>query len=114
MIFAEPNMEQGPIKSLLDILPAYLNFLIAFLRSPRVAFAPYAGTGRVHVDMTSFLLAGVGAAYLAGILLPARGLDIEDPRGGTDAFAAWLSRQDWRLLPVASLLLVLALALLAH
>jgi hypothetical protein len=64
--------------------------------------------------MTSFLLAGVGAAYLAGLVIPARGLDPEDPHGTMDAFARWLVHQDWKVLPVAALLIVLALAALAH
>jgi len=107
-------MDEGPIKSLLDILPAYLNFVIGFLRSPRAAFAPYALAGRVHGDLTSFLLAGVGAAYLAGALMPIPGIDIENPQGSMDAFAGWLSRQDVKVLPLEALLVVIAVALLAH
>lgn len=106
-------MDQGPIKSLLDILPAYLNFVIGFVRSPTTAFAPYALTNRVHSDLTSFLLAGVGAAYLAGFLIPAP-FDIQNPHGGMDRFAEWLSRYDMKLLPPLVLLVVLALALAGH
>jgi hypothetical protein len=107
-------MDEGPIRSLLDILPAYLNFVIGFLRSPRAAFAPYALTGRVHGDMTSFLLAGVGAAYLAGALMPIPGIDIQNPQGSMDAFAGWLADQDVKALPLEALLAVIAAALLAH
>lgn len=107
-------MDEGPIKSLLDILPAYLNFFIGFLRSPRAAFAPYAQTGRVHSDLTSFLLAGVGAAYLAGVVMPIPGLDIQNPQGTMDEFAVFLTRQDVRILPLEALLMVLAIALAAH
>jgi hypothetical protein len=107
-------MDEGPIKSLLDILPAYLNFVIGFLRSPRAAFAPYALTGRVQSDLTSFLLAGVGAAYLAGAVMPITGFDIQNPRGAMDVFAGWLAHQDVKVLPLEALLLVLVLALGAH
>ncbi len=107
-------MDDGPIKSLLDILPAYMNFVIGFLRSPRAAFAPYALTGRVQSDLTSFLLAGVGAAYLAVVLMPISGFDIQSPHGATDEFAGWLTRQEVKALPLEALLVVLALALAAH
>ncbi|MGH6939734.1 hypothetical protein [Hypericibacter sp.] len=107
-------MDEGPIKSVLDILPAYLNFFIGFLRSPRAAFAPYARTGRVHSDLTSFLLAGVGAAYLAGALMPIPGIDIQNPQGAMDEFAGWLSHQDVKALPLEALLVVLGVALAAH
>lgn len=107
-------MDESPIKGLLDILPAYMNFVIGFLRSPRAALAPYALQGRVHSDMTSFTLAGVGVAYLAGILMPIPGFDIQNPRGGMDVFAAWLTRQEVKALPLEALLLVVTLALAAH
>jgi hypothetical protein len=64
--------------------------------------------------MTSFLLAGAGAAYLAGALMPIPGIDIQNPQGSMDAFAGWLSRQDVKALPLEALLAVIALALLAH
>ena len=108
------SMDQGPIKSLLDILPAYLNFIIGFLRSPHAAFEPYALKGRVQSDLTSFLLAGVGAAYLAGVLMPIPGFDIQNPHGTMDVFAGWLSHQDVKALPLEALLAVLVLALAAH
>jgi hypothetical protein len=107
-------MDEAPIKGLLDILPAYLNFVIGFLRSPRAALAPYALTGRVHSDLTSFLLAGVGVAYLAGFLMPIPGFDIQNPRGAMDVFAGWLTHQEVRALPLEALLVVLTLALAAH
>jgi hypothetical protein len=107
-------MDQGPIKSLLDILPAYLNFVIGFLRSPHTAFEPYALKGRVQSDLTSFLLAGVGAAYLAGVLMPIPGFDIQNPHGTMDMFAGWLSHQEVKALPLEALLAVLVLALAAH
>ena len=107
-------MDEGPIKGLLDILPAYINFVIGFLRSPRTAFAPYALTGRVQSDLTSFLLAGVGAAYLAGILMPIPVFDIQDPHGAMDVLAGWLTHQEVKALPLVALLVVLALALAAH
>jgi hypothetical protein len=107
-------MDEAPIKGLLDILPAYLNFVIGFLRSPRAALAPYALTGRVHSHLTSFLLAGVGVAYLAGFVMPIPGFDIENPRGAMDVFAGWLAHQEVKALPLEALLLVLVLALAAH
>ena len=107
-------MDEAPIKGLLDILPAYLNFVIGFVRSPRAALAPYALAGRVHSDLTSFLLAGVGVAYLAGFVMPIPGFDIDHPRGAMDVFAGWLAHQEVRALPLEALLLVLMLALAAH
>jgi hypothetical protein len=107
-------MDESPIKGLLDILPAYMNFVIGFLRSPRAAFAPYALTGRVQSDLTSFMLAGVGAAYLAGVLMPIPGFDIQNPRGAMDVFAGWLTHQEVKALPLEALLVVLTLALAAH
>jgi len=107
-------MDERPIKTLLDLLPEYLNFAIAFLRSPRQALAAYELKGRVHVDLTSFLFAGVGAAYLAVLLLPVPGLKLQAPEGAMDRFALWLTQQDVRLLPLEALLAVLALALLGH
>jgi len=68
-------MDEAPIKGLLDILPAYMNFVIGFLRSPRAAFAPYALTGRVQSDLNVVYARGVGAAYLAGVLMPIPGFD---------------------------------------
>jgi hypothetical protein len=107
-------MDERPIKTLLDLLPEYINFAICFLRSPRRAFAPYELKGRVHADMTSFLFAGVGAAYLAVLLIPIAGLDIQEPHGAMDRFAAWLTRQDVKLLPLEALMAVLVAALGAH
>ncbi len=107
-------MDEGPIKSLLDILPAYLNFFIEFIRSPRAAFAPYVLKGRVQANLTSFLLAGVAAAYIAGALMPSASLDIENPRGAMDLFAKWLTHQDVKALPMEALMAVLVLALAAH
>jgi hypothetical protein len=107
-------MDESPIKGLLDILPAYMNFVIGFLRSPRAAFAPYALTGRVQSDLTSFLLAGVGVAYLAGVLMPIPGFDVQNPHGAMDMFAGWLTHQEVKALPLEALLVVLALALAAH
>ena len=107
-------MDEGPVKSVLEILPAYLNFVIGFLRSPRAAFAPYALKGKVQSNLTSFLLAGVAAAYIAGALLPSTSFDIENPQGGMDLFAKWLVHQDVKTLPLQALLAVLVLALAAH
>ena len=107
-------MDESPIKGLLDILPAYMNFVIGFLRSPRAALAPYALAGRVHSDLTSFLLAGVGIAYLAGFVMPTPGFDIDNPRGTMDVFAGWLAHQEVKALPLEALLLVVTLALAAH
>jgi hypothetical protein len=107
-------MDEGPVKSVLDILPAYLNFFIGFTRSPHAAFAPYARTGRVEGKLTSCLLAGVAAAYIAGAVMPSASLDIENPQGGMDRFARWIVHQDVKTLPLEALLAVLALALAAH
>jgi hypothetical protein len=107
-------MDESPIKGLLDILPAYMNFVIGFLRSPRAALAPYALKGRVHSDLTSFTLAGVGVAYLAGVVMPIPGFDIQNPRGAMDVFAGWLTHQEVKALPLEALLLVVTLALAAH
>jgi hypothetical protein len=107
-------MDEGPVKSLLDILPAYLNFFIGFIRSPRTALAPYALKGRVQGNLTSFLLAGVAAAYIAGAVMPSASFNIESPRGTMDLFAKWLRHQDTKVLPLEALLAVLMLALAAH
>jgi hypothetical protein len=107
-------MDEGPIKSLLDILPAYLNFFIGFIRSPHAAFAPYARTGRVEGKLTSCLLAGVAAAYIAGAVMPSASLNVDNPHGGMDLFARWGLRQDVKVLPLEALLAVLMLALAAH
>jgi hypothetical protein len=107
-------MDEGPVKSVLEILPAYLNFVIGCLRSPRAAFAPYALKGKVQSDLTSFLLAGVAAAYIAGALMPSTSIDIQNPQGGMDLFAKWLMHQDVKTLPLEALLAVLLLALGAH
>src|SRR5216683_3710035 len=109
-----PSPIRSPSAGLLDILPAYMNFVIGFLRSPRAALAPYALTGRVQSDLTSFMLAGVGAAYLAGVLMPIPGFDIQNPRGAMDVFAGWLTHQEVKALPLEALLVVLVLALVAH
>ena len=74
-------MDEAPIRTLLDVLPAYMNFAIGFLRSPRAAFAPYALKGRVQSNLTSFLLAGVAAAYIVGALMPKGSFHIEHPQG---------------------------------
>jgi len=107
-------MDEAPIKTLLDVLPAYMNFAIGFLRSPRVAFAPYALKGRVQSNLTSFLLAGVAAAYLTGALMPKGSFHVDNPRGGVDKFVKWLTQQDVRVLPLEALLAVLVLTLVAH
>jgi hypothetical protein len=107
-------MDEGPVKSVLEILPAYLNFVIGFLRSPRAAFAPYALKGKVQSNLTSFLLAGVATAYIAGALMPSTSFDIQNPHGGMDLFAKWLAHQDVKTLPLEALLAVLVLAMAAH
>ena len=107
-------MDEKLIKNLLDILPQYINFAIRFLRSPGKAFEAYKGIGQVHSDLTSFLFAGVGAAYLLVILIPIEGLNIQEPQGATDWFAQWLTKQDPKLLPLQTLMAVLVLVLVAH
>jgi hypothetical protein len=107
-------MDEKLIKNLLDILPQYINFSIAFLRSPRKAFGPYAMKGQVHSDITSFLFAGVGAAYLFVLVLPFEGFNTQNPQGGVDMFAHWLTDQEPKLLPLHCLMAILALVLSCH
>jgi hypothetical protein len=107
-------MDEKLIKNLLDILPQYINFSIAFLRSPREAFGPYVMKGQVHSDLTSFLFAGVGTAYLFVLVLPFDGFNTQNPHGGVDLFAHWLSVQEPKLLPLHCLMAVLAMVLFCH
>ena len=107
-------MDDKLIKNLLDILPQYINFSIAFLRSPRKAFDPYSLKGQVHSDLTSFLFAGVGAAYLFVIVLPFQQFNTQEPRGGVNLFAHWLAEQEPKLLPLHCLMAVLALVMSCH
>lgn len=107
-------MDEKLVKNLLDVLPQYINFTISFLRSPRKAMEPYERKGQVHSDLTSFLFAGVGAAYLLIIFVPIAGINIGEPQGAVERFALWLTKQDPKLLPVEALIAILALVLVAH
>jgi hypothetical protein len=107
-------MDEKLVKNLLDILPQYINFAIGFLRSPHKAMEPYERKGQVHSDLTSFLFAGVGAAYLLIVFVPIAGINIGEPRGAVDRFALWLTQQDPTLLPLEALIAILALVLVGH
>ena len=102
-------MEEKAVNSWLDIAPAYLNFLLKFLRSPREAFAGVARTAKVSSDMTSILLGGVALSYL--IVALAGSPQLKDDPG---VVAGWLRKMDYHLLPVVALLGALALAVVCH
>ena len=102
-------MEEKAVNDWLDIAPEYLNFLLTFMWNPPRAFAEVAGSGKISRAMTSILLGGVGFSYL--IVLTAASPDL---RKDTGKLAHLLRGLDYRLLPVAAVLLFTALGVVSH
>ena len=102
-------MEERVVKTWLDIAPAYVNFLLKFLRNPREAFAKVAGATEVSSDLTSILLGGIAFAYLivAGTASP-------ELRNDPGRVAGVLRQLDYRVLPAVVLIATLAIAVVTH
>jgi hypothetical protein len=102
-------MDDKAVKSWLDIAPAYLNFVLKFVRDPRRAFSSVAGTAQVSSDLTSILLGGVALSYLIVVLGGSRELE-QDP-GSIAGFVRGLDRQ---VLPLLGVLATFVLAVVSH
>jgi hypothetical protein len=97
------------VNSWLDIAPAYLNFVISFLRRTRTAFAKYAKAGEVSGDLTSILLGGIALSYLISIVAAPAQLK-QDP----SLLVQWLGTVEYHLLPLIGLFAALVLAITTH
>jgi hypothetical protein len=102
-------MGDNAVKSWLDIAPAYINFILKFVRDPRRAFSSVAGSAQVSSDLTSILLGGVALSYLIVVLGGSRELE-HDP--GT--VAAFLRGLDYQVLPLLGVIVTLALGVVSH
>jgi len=110
-------IESKLIETWLDIAPQYLNFALRFPRSPKRALEDYSGKGKVESDLTTLLLAGVGASYLLiAILQPASipEASVRDLFGNAGVWVLRVAREDLRLLPVLGLMIVVGVALVIH
>jgi hypothetical protein len=105
---AERDVNTKLVDSWLDIVPAYISFVITFFKNPRSAFAAVAQPSRISGDLTSILLGGVGLAYVIGLALG--GPLAEDP----SRVLSVLRSIDVRYLPVVGVSLVVVLGLIAH
>ena len=65
----------GSVKSVLDVAPEYLNFVIGFVKHPTKFLRPYRRKEQVDSDLTSLLLAGLALAYVVLYVAPAAVLD---------------------------------------
>jgi hypothetical protein len=102
-------MAENAVNSWLDIAPAYLNFLFAFLRNPQQAFSQVAVHRKVSSDLTSILLGGVALAYL--IVLLTAPPELKQDQG---VVANLLRGQDYHLLPVMGAFAAILLAVISH
>jgi hypothetical protein len=102
-------MVDKAVKSWLDIAPAYMNFMLKFVRDPRQAFSKVAGSADVSSDLTSILLGGVALSYLIVVLGGSPGLK-QDP----GRVAGLLRGLDYQVLPILAVFVTLALAVMSH
>lgn len=90
----------------LDILPAYVGFVLRFFKDPKGAFAAISRPGEISSDATAVLLGGIGLAYL--IALAAR--DAAQPSLPL-RLLEWIEH---RYLPAAGAAVVVAAGILLH
>lgn len=102
-------MLEKVVKSWLDIAPAYLNFVLRFIWSPRQAFAHVSGASTVSSDLTAILLGGIALSYLLVVAGAPPALQ-DDP----SEVVRYLRQLDLQLLPFVGLLLTVAAAIVSH
>ena len=102
-------MEDKVVKDWLDIAPAYINFALKFFRSPKDAFEGVSGSSKVSSDITGILLGGIALAYLIVIVAAPPEMVL-----GTGRVAEFFSELDPKLLPVAALLVAVAVRVVSH
>lgn len=102
-------MDEKAVKSLLDIAPSYINFLLKFIRDPRKAFAKVSGSAEVSSGLTSILLGGVAFAYL--ILIAGASPELREDPGN---IASVLRKFDNQSPPILGVFLSLVLGVVSH
>jgi hypothetical protein len=102
-------MAYEPIKTWLDIAPAYLSFCLAFVRSPKRAFSKVVGSASISSDLTTVLLAGVALSYL--ILATTSSSALKNDPG---VVARWLRGLELQALPVVAVIVTFVLGTLSH
>jgi hypothetical protein len=99
----ERGLNEKAVSSWMDIIPAYVAFVLRFFKDPKGAFARVSKQGEVSSDLTAILLGGIGLAYLIAIAA------IRDSKSRLEAFGV-----DERVLPAAAATLILFAAVLTH
>ena len=102
-------MDEKAIKSWLDIAPAYISFILKFIRDPRRAFAKVKGSSEISPDLTSILLGGIALSYL--IVIVGGPPDLKQDPG---TIAKLLRDLDYQLLPVLGLFVIFACGVVGH
>jgi hypothetical protein len=102
-------MAYEPIKTWLDIAPAFLSFCLVFVRNPKRAFSEVAGSATISSELTTVLLAGVALSYL--ILVATSSSVLKNDPG---AVARWLRGLELQALPVVAVFLTFILGTLSH
>jgi hypothetical protein len=102
-------MEEKIIKSWLDIAPAYLSFILNFFKNPNKAFSNFPSPSKISHELTSILVGGIAFSYII-ILTFASPLLKEDP----SSIVIFLKQFDYHLLPVISMIAVIAFAIPLH
>jgi hypothetical protein len=102
-------MAENAVNGWLDIAPAYLNFLLAFVRNPRRAFAAVSEAGKVSSDLTSILFGGVALSYLVVLLTNSPQLDQDN-----GVIASFLRGRDYQMFPLLGVFGAVLLGLVCH
>jgi len=102
-------MSYEPIKTWVDVAPAYLNFSLAFFRNPRRAFSKVVGAASISSDLTTVCLAGVGLSYL--ILVATSSSALKNDPG---VLARWVRQLEPQALPVVAIFVTFVLGAVSH
>ncbi len=99
----------GNVKSVLDVAPEYLNFVIGSVKHPTKFLRPYRRKEKVNSDLTSLLLAGLALAYVVLFVAPAA--ELED-MGNLTKIVRYLNDKD--VLPLSVLVFISVFSMLLH
>ncbi len=102
-------MEEKTVKTWLDIAPAYIDFLLKFIRNPSRAFARVSGSSEISSDLTSVLLGGVALSYL--LVIAGGSPELKNDPG---SIATFLRTTDYQLLPIFGLAVIIACGVASH
>jgi hypothetical protein len=102
-------MSYEPIKTWVDVAPAYLNFCLAFFRNPRRAFSKVVGAASISSDLTTVCLAGVALSYLILVATSPSAL-----RNDPGVVARLVRQLEPQALPVVAIFVTFVLGTVSH